>query len=69
MKIIAFIILTLSGIIFLPEQQITHFITSNIHIGGDGEYAMNNLDMYVLLIKALLSAIGAFVLLKLLRFI
>ncbi|PVZ78537.1 hypothetical protein C9426_34705 [Serratia sp. S1B] len=69
MKILVFIILTLVGIVFLPEQSIIRFAASHLSISGDGEAAMNNLDMMVLLIKALLSATGAFVLLKLCRLI
>lgn len=64
MKVFIFIILTLAGVLFLPEQHITNVLTRYCHISGDGEEAINSLATLTLLIKLLISMAVAFVLTK-----
>lgn len=68
MKILFFVVLVAAGVILLPTQPVADFIVRHVEISGDGEDAINNLDMLVLLIKVLLSAAIAFVLLRCWRF-
>ncbi len=64
MKVFIFIILTLAGVLFLPEQHIANVLTRHYHISGDGEEAINRLATLTLLIKLLISMAVAFVLTK-----
>jgi hypothetical protein len=59
MKIIIFITLIVIGMLFLPDAFISKFVKRFIPISGDGEYAMDNFEMTVLLVKALMCAVGA----------
>ncbi|MNB69180.1 hypothetical protein D3C76_897360 [compost metagenome] len=59
MKVIIFFLLVIVGVLFLPDAFIYTFVRRFIPISGDGEFAMNNFEMTTLLIKVLLSAVGA----------
>ncbi|HIE4239701.1 TPA: hypothetical protein ACXM6N_003120 [Serratia marcescens] len=67
MKVIVFLLFVFVGIFFLPDTFIYIFVKRFIPISGDGEYAMNNFEMTVLLIKVLLCAVGTAALLTLFR--
>lgn len=67
MKIIFFITLVVMGMLFLPDAFIYTFVKSFIPISGDGEYAMDNFEMTVLLVKVLMCAVGAGVAITLFR--
>lgn len=66
MKVIVFILLFFLAF-FLPDTFIYIFVKRFIPISGDGEYAMNNFEITVLLIKVLLCAVGTVALLTLFR--
>jgi hypothetical protein len=57
-KIITFILLTVAGVLLLPDDFIFAFVKRFIPISGDGEYGMDNFEMNVLLIKTLVCALG-----------
>lgn len=59
MKVIIFFLLVIVGVLFLPDAFIYTFVKHFIPTSGDGEFAMNNFEMTMLLIKALLCAVGA----------
>ncbi|EGA0959652.1 hypothetical protein JE603_003896 [Salmonella enterica] len=59
MKIFIFLILVMTGVLFLPDTCFYTFVKSFIPISGDGEYGMNNFEMTVLLMKTLACALGA----------
>jgi hypothetical protein len=65
MKILIYIVLTLAGVLFLPEKHIGNIITNHYHISGDGEEAMNSLDELILLVKVLVSVFSAYMLVRL----
>lgn len=65
MKILLFIALFWMGIYFIPDTWITGFVKDHIHISGDGENAMDSFEMHVIVIKTLLCALGAYLLLTL----
>ena len=44
--------------LFLPDAFIYTFVKSFIPVSGDGEYAMDNFELTVLLVKALMCAVG-----------
>ncbi len=67
MKMIVFIALIITGVLFLPNAFIYAFVKRFIPISGDGEYAMDNFEMTVLLVKALMCAVGAGVTITLFR--
>lgn len=60
MKIFLFVIVFLLCLFFMPDNWLYSFIMNNFSISGDGETGMNNLDDTVLISKAALSAIVAF---------
>lgn len=66
-KIIIFILLVISGVLYLPDGFIFTFVKRFIPVSGDGEYAMNNFEMIVLLIKALICTVGAAAVMTLFR--
>lgn len=65
MKILLFLALFFAGMHFIPDIWITGFVKDHIHISGDGEDAMDSLEMHVIVIKTLLCALGAYLLLTL----
>lgn len=65
MKILLFIALFWMGIHFIPDSWIANFVMDHIPISGDGEEAMDSFEMHVILIKIVLSGVGAYALLKL----
>lgn len=65
MKILFVLMIALAGSFFLPDGQLTDFVINHVPIPGDGEEGMDNFAMTVLLIKALLSGLGAWILLVL----
>ncbi|HBC6262492.1 hypothetical protein [Citrobacter braakii] len=67
MKIIIFISLVTIEMLFLPDAFIYTFVKRFIPISGDGEYAMDNFEMVVLLVKALICAVVAGVTITLFR--
>ena len=54
--IIAFVVLTILFLFFLPDGAIYSYVRNNITISGDGEVAMDNDESVVLLIKLAVSA-------------
>jgi hypothetical protein len=66
-KIFIFFLFIIVGVLFLPDAFIYAFVKRVIPISGDGEYAMDNFEMTVLLVKALMCAIGAGSLITLFR--
>ncbi|OVZ94368.1 hypothetical protein CBW53_21410 [Yersinia frederiksenii] len=67
MKVFIFLTLMMAGVLFLPDTGFYTFVKRFIPISGDGEYGMNNFEMTVLLIKTLACALGAGVVITLLR--
>lgn len=67
MKIISFLLLVIFGVLFLPDNYLYEFVKGVIPISGDGEYAIDNFEITVFLIKALLCAVGAGALITLFR--
>jgi hypothetical protein len=65
MKILLFVALFWAGIHFIPDARVADFIKAYIPINGDGEEAMDSFEMHVIVIKATLCAIGAYLLVKL----
>lgn len=65
MKILLVLVLALLGSFFLPDGNLTDFVINHLPVPGDGEEGMDNLAMTVILIKALLSGVGAYLLLTL----
>ncbi|ELD4943292.1 hypothetical protein QQI87_000021 [Salmonella enterica] len=59
MKIFIFLILVMTGVLFLPDTCFYTFVKRFIPISGDDEYGMNNFEMTVLLMKTLACALGA----------
>lgn len=59
MKIFIFLILVMTGVLFLPDTCFYTFVKRFIPISGDGEYGMNNFEITVLLMKTLACALGA----------
>ncbi len=59
MKIFIFLILVMTGVLFLPDTCFYTFVKRFISISGDGEYGMNNFEMTVLLMKTLACALWA----------
>jgi len=53
--------------LFLPDASIYTFIKHFIPVSGDGEYAMDNFELTVLLVKVLMGAVGAGVAITLFR--
>lgn len=66
MKILLFIVLFWMGIHFIPDVWIAGFVKANIPISGDGEEAMDSFEMHIIVIKTMLCAVGAYLLMKLL---
>lgn len=58
MEFIIFILLVIIGVLVFPERFLYTFVKNVIPIRGDGEYAMDNFEMTVLLLKALICAVG-----------
>lgn len=54
-------------VLFLPDAFVCTFVKRFIPIIGDGEYAMDNFEMTVLLVKALMCAVRAGVAITLFR--
>ncbi|AIQ98484.1 hypothetical protein LG71_00590 [Pluralibacter gergoviae] len=54
--IIAFVVLTILLLLFLPDGANYSYVRNNIAISGDGEVAMDNYESVVLLIKLAISA-------------
>lgn len=69
MKILFVLVLALLGSFFLPDDSLTDFVINHLPVPGDGEEGMDNLAMTVILIKALLSGIGACLLLTLIHWL
>ncbi|EHA2493049.1 hypothetical protein JKI59_004089 [Salmonella enterica] len=67
MKVFIFLTLMTAGVLFLPDTCFYTFVKRFIPISGDGEYGMNNFEMTVLLMKILVSALGAGAIITLLR--
>ncbi|NIY49996.1 hypothetical protein E2L00_21450 [Cedecea colo] len=67
MNICIFILLIIAGFLFLPDAYFYTFVKRFTPISGDGEYAMDNFDMTVLLMKILACALGAGALITLFR--
>ncbi|ENY9401505.1 hypothetical protein ACF5F1_002257 [Salmonella enterica] len=67
MKIFIFLILVMTGVLFLPDTCFYTFVKRFIPISGDGEYGMNNFEMTVLLMKTLACALWAGVVITLFR--
>ncbi|TBL64997.1 hypothetical protein [Hafnia alvei] len=62
MKILLVLVLALLGSFFLPDGNLTDLVINHLPVPGDGEEGMGNLAMTVILIKALLSGAGAYLL-------
>lgn len=69
MKILLVLVLALLGSFFLPDGSLTDFVINQLPVPGDGEEGMDNLAMTVILIKALLSGIGACLLMTLIHWL
>ncbi|AOP83119.1 Uncharacterised protein [Enterobacter hormaechei] len=69
MKILLVLVLALLGSFFLPDGNLTYFVNNHLPVPGDGEEGMDNLAMTVILIKALLSGAGAYLLLTLIHWL
>ncbi|EMM0378316.1 hypothetical protein RI820_000674 [Pluralibacter gergoviae] len=54
--IIAFVVLTILFLLFMPDGAIYSDVRNNIAMSGDGEVAMDNYESVVLLIKLAISA-------------
>lgn len=54
--IIAFVVLTILFLFFLPDGAIYSYVRNNIAMSDDGEVAMDNYQSVVLLIKLAISA-------------
>lgn len=67
MHIILFLVMVLGSVFLLPEGWIVVLVKHGIALYGEGEMAMNQLDVTVLLVKALLSGVMAYALLRLFR--
>lgn len=65
MKILLVLVIALLGSFFLPDGYLTDFTINHLPVQGDGEEGMDNPAMTVILIKALLSGVGAYLLLML----
>lgn len=61
MKIIIFLIVFTAIMVLVPDGLIGGFVEHNITISGDGEEAINNFELTVILIKGVLSALLAFI--------
>lgn len=59
MKVFIFLTLVVAGVLFLPDTYFYTVVKRFIPISGDGEYAMNNFEMTVLLVKTVACALGA----------
>jgi len=69
MKILLVLVLAIAGAFFIPDGQLPDFVINHLPVPGDGEEGMDNLAMMVILIKALLSGAGAYLLLTLLHWL
>lgn len=56
MKISIFALIFLIVFFLSPDGWIGKLVADHIHISGDGEVAMNNVELTVMAIKALISA-------------
>jgi hypothetical protein len=65
MKIIIFVTLLIVCFILIPDSWINDVFMQHLRISGDGEEAMNNYDFTIILIKFSLSALIAFLLIRL----
>ena len=63
-RLLCFILLTFTGMTVLPDEWLFGFVIDHIPIAGDGEDAMNTMELSVLIIKLLISGAGAYVILK-----
>ncbi|KAA0529809.1 hypothetical protein DP183_21805 [Enterobacter kobei] len=59
MEIFILFLFVIVGVLFLPEAFIYTFVKRFIPISGNGENAMDNFEMTVLLVKALMCAVVA----------
>ncbi|MCU6204528.1 hypothetical protein [Enterobacter cloacae] len=69
MKILLVLVLALLGSFFLPDGNLTDFVINHLPVPGDGKEGMDSLAMTVSMIKALLSGIGACLLLTLIHWL
>jgi hypothetical protein len=53
----------------LPDGALYTFIINHVHISGDGEVAMNNFELTVLLLKAILCGVAAAIVIKFIPFL
>ncbi len=60
MKILLVRVLALLGSFFLPDGNLPHFVINHFLLPRDGEEGMDNLAMAVILIKAPLSGVAAY---------
>lgn len=67
MRVFIFFLFVIVGTLFLPDTFIYTFVKHFIPVSGDGEYAMDNFELTVLLVKALMCAVGAGVAITFLR--
>ncbi|RAY82675.1 hypothetical protein DP190_13845 [Enterobacter cloacae] len=65
MKIIIFVTLLIVCFILIPDSWINDVFMQHLRISGDGEEAMNHYDFTIILIKFSLSALIAFLLIRL----
>ena len=59
LKFFILFLFVIVGVLFLSEAFIYTFVKRFIPISGNGENAMDNFEMTVLLVKALMCAVGA----------
>ena len=59
MKLFIFLALVVAGVLFHPDTYFYTIVKRFIPITGDGEYGMNNFEMTVLLVKALMCSVVA----------
>jgi len=59
MKMLLFIAYFLMGIHFIPDSCVAEFVENHIPISGDGEEAMDSFEMHVIVIKTVISGLGA----------
>lgn len=67
MHIILFLVIVLGSVFLLPEGWIVTLVKHGIALSGTGAMAIHHQDLTVLLVKALLSGVMAYVLLRLFR--
>lgn len=65
MKILLFIVLFWSGVHFVPDAWVASFVMAHNQINGDGEEAMDSFEMHIIVMKIMLCAAGAYLLMKL----